>query len=111
MPETNELWTVFIQQAPGIVGNIAIVILFLKYGVSPFLEYLKSRDEQWLSFYKEQGENYSHALEEVTAAAAAISAEVKSGNALIQQTLKAIEEHDRWQQAQARRKPKQRTAV
>jgi len=102
-PTTSfSFWSVFIQQAPGIVGNIAIVVLFLRYGVAPLINYLQSRDAQWLQFYKEQGDHYAIALQSVTDAAAGISEEVKAGNQLIQITLQAIQQHDEWERASAK---------
>ena len=81
------MWQALINQAPGIAGVVIIVVLFLRYGVKPMLDYLSVRDTQWLAFFQEQREQNSSAL-------GRMSTEIQNHNTAIQELIKVMQSHD-----------------
>ena len=86
---TTEIWQALISQAPGVAGVLIVVVIFLKWGVNPMLAYLKDRDAQWLIFLKDQREQSTATLAQMTVGIQAnTEATIEIG--------KKLAEHDAW---------------
>lgn len=94
MPSASDFWTEFSKQAPGIVGVLAIAFMFLKWGVQPFLAYLREQTISWQAFLKEQRELSNSAL-------AKMSDEIKALTNAVGEVKTMIQTHDSWERESA----------
>lgn len=92
-PETG-FWTEFSRQAPGIVGVIVIAFMFLKWGVRPFLEYLREQTASWQAFLKEQRELSNAAL-------GRMSEEMRALTNVVIEVKTLMVQHDSWERESA----------
>lgn len=91
MPVNNaDFWTSFAQQAPGLVGVLIITYIFMRWGVKPFLDYLREQTASWQAFLKEQRELSNCELREM-------AKEIHSLGTAVVEVKTLLVAHDAWE--------------